>query len=65
MKKIFTLPAGTVCQRNGISFVLATATLIECLPEDWPQIRDALFPNKAQVDEHYAKLARQIAGLQP
>lgn len=35
----FTLPAGTVCKRKGIPFVLQHATLIECAPEMWPEIQ--------------------------
>lgn len=34
----FTLPAGTVCKRNGIPFVLQHATQIECDPAIWPLI---------------------------
>jgi hypothetical protein len=32
----FTLPAGTICKRGGIPFVLMTATLIECHPVTGP-----------------------------
>lgn len=35
----FTLPAGTVCHRNGIPFKLQHATQIECHPGVWPLIR--------------------------
>lgn len=35
----FTLPAGTVCHRNGIPFALQHATQIECHPGVWPLIR--------------------------
>lgn len=31
----FTLPAGTVCHRNGIPFQLLHATQIECHPGNW------------------------------
>lgn len=35
----FTLPAGTVCHRNGIPFRLKHATQIECHPGVWPLIK--------------------------
>ncbi|WP_284335415.1 hypothetical protein [Comamonas sp. NoAH] len=35
----FTLPAGTVCKRNGIPFKLQHATQIECHPGVWPLIK--------------------------
>lgn len=43
--KTFTLPAGTVCKRSGIPFVLMTDTLIECHPGNWPLIRDGFSPS--------------------
>lgn len=36
---VFTLPAGTVCHRNGIPFKLQHATQIECHPGVWPLIK--------------------------
>lgn len=41
----FTLPAGTVCKRNGIPFVLQHATQIECHPENWQAILDGFQPS--------------------
>lgn len=35
----FTLPAGTVCHRNGIPFSLQQATQIECHPDNWALIK--------------------------
>lgn len=35
----FTLPAGTVCHRNGIPFALQHATQIECHPDNWALIK--------------------------
>jgi hypothetical protein len=35
----FTLPAGTVCKRNGIPFKLQHATQIECHPDNWELIK--------------------------
>ena len=35
----FTLPAGTVCKRNGVPFMLQHATQIECAPGVWPLIK--------------------------
>lgn len=35
----FTLPAGTVCKRNGIPFTLMHATQIECHPGVWLLIK--------------------------
>lgn len=43
----FTLPAGTVCHRNGIPFQLATDTVIRCHLENWPLIRDGFVPGVA------------------
>lgn len=40
----FTLPAGTVCKRNGIPFELAADTVIRCHPDNWPAIRDEFVP---------------------
>lgn len=42
--EISTLPAGTICKRGGIPFMLVSATLIECHPGDWPLIRDGFKP---------------------
>lgn len=42
--KVFTLPAGTVCHRNGIPFVLQHATQIECHPDNWVLIWDGFQP---------------------
>ena len=36
---VFTLPAGTVCHRNGVPFTLLHATQIECHPGVWPLIK--------------------------
>ena len=33
-----TLPAGTVCHRNGLPFVLQHATQVECHPGNWQAI---------------------------
>lgn len=38
-QQTFTLPAGTVCKRNNISFTLRHATQIDCHPGVWPLIR--------------------------
>lgn len=38
-QQTFTLPAGTVCHRNGIPFRLKHATQIECHPGVWPLIK--------------------------
>ena len=35
----FTLPAGSVCHRNGIPFLLQHATQIECHPDNWALIK--------------------------
>lgn len=34
----FTLPAGTVCHRNGMPFVLQHAAQVECHPGNWQAI---------------------------
>lgn len=38
-QQTFTLPAGTVCKRNNISFTLRQATQIACHPGVWPLIK--------------------------
>lgn len=38
-QQTFTLPAGTVCHRNGIPFTLQHATQIECHPDSWALIK--------------------------
>lgn len=38
--QVFSLPAGTVVKRNGIPFMLASETRIECHPENWASIRE-------------------------
>ncbi len=48
-KQTFTLPAGTVCKRNNISFTLQHATQIDCHPGVWPLIKGE--PPEAQGDE--------------
>ena len=40
----FTLPAGTICWRGGMPFMLMNATLTECHPDNWPLIRDGFQP---------------------
>lgn len=40
----FTLPAGTICKRNGIPFQLVADTEIESHPDNWPLIRDEFVP---------------------
>lgn len=45
----FTLPAGTVCHRNGIPFKLQHATQIECPPDNWRLIEGE--PPEAQEAE--------------
>ena len=48
-QQTFTLPAGTVCKRNNISFTLQHATQIDCHPGVWPLIKGE--PPEAQGDE--------------
>ena len=38
-QQTFTLPAGSVCYRNGIPFALQHATQIECHPDNWALIK--------------------------
>lgn len=46
----FTLPAGSVCHRNGIPFALQHATQIECHPGNWVLIgRDSIKPLECHV----------------
>lgn len=46
-QQTFTLPAGTVCKRNNISFTLQHATQIDCHPGVWPLIKGE--PPEAQA----------------
>ena len=46
-QQTFTLPAGTVCKRNNISFTLQHATQIDCHPGVWPLIKGG--PPEAQA----------------
>lgn len=39
---VFTLPARTVCKRNGMPFILMEDVLIGCHPNNWPLIREDL-----------------------
>ena len=41
-RQTFSLPAGTVCTRDGIPFALANDTLIECCPENFERIKSRL-----------------------
>lgn len=41
---IFKLPAGTVCKRSGIPFVLVKDTEIECQPENFSLIAGGFKP---------------------
>lgn len=41
----FILPAGTICKRGGIPFELATDTVIQIHPDNWPHIRDGFKPS--------------------
>lgn len=48
-QQTFTLPAGSVCHRNGIPFALQHATQIECHPDNWALIKGE--PPEAQEVE--------------
>ncbi len=41
-RQTFTLPAGTICRRGGVPFMLMHATQIETHPGNWPLICDGL-----------------------
>lgn len=56
----FTLPAGTVCKRNGIPFRLQHATQIECHPDNWELIRSQKVEPKVVAD---ARLEAAKEGL--
>lgn len=42
----FSLPAGTVCHRNGIPFELAADALIRCHGANWPLLSEGIDPPK-------------------
>lgn len=48
MREIFTLPAGTICKRNGIPFALVEETKISTHPGNIEMIRKGFVP---MVDE--------------
>lgn len=56
----FTLPAGTVCKRNGIPFKLQHATQIECHPDNWELIRDGFKPS---IDGQTFDCSQSVQGL--
>lgn len=57
---VFTLPAGTVCHRNGVLFTLLHATQIECHPDNWRLIREQQARRKDVTD---ARLEAAKQGL--
>lgn len=57
-QQTFTLPAGTVCHRNGIPFRLKHATQIECHPGVWLLIKGEP-PEALEVES--AKPVRPLA----
>lgn len=59
--KTFTLPAGTVCKRNGIPFTLQHATQVECCTDDWtliqgepPEAAGECVPHKPRAPDQQA-----------
>lgn len=50
----FLLPAGTICKRGGIPFMLMADTQIECHTDNWPLIRDGLQPEVSYGDQQLA-----------
>ena len=56
----FTLPAGTVCHRNGIPVQLLHATQIECHPDNWKLIRDGFKPS---IDGQALECSQSVQGL--
>jgi len=63
MTSTFTLPAGTVCQRNGIPFVLQHATQIECYPANWPLIQGEPPEIEGATFIHEPRIPRPDAGV--
>ena len=53
----FTLPAGTICKRNGIPFKLQHATQIECHPENFDAILAGFTPSMGGVADALARSA--------
>lgn len=49
--KTFTLPAGTICKRGGVPFILAADTVIECHPENWVLIQEGFVPSVGWGDQ--------------
>lgn len=59
----FTLPAGTVCHRNGMPFVLQHAAQVECHPGNWRAISAGVLaevPPACRACAQYTGLARVI-----
>lgn len=59
----FTLPAGTVCKRAGVPFVLMHATQIECHPDNWLFVRDGFVPSVASIDGQALVCSQSVQGL--
>lgn len=47
--EVFTLPAGTICKRNGIPFAVVKDTAIESTAANWPLIRDDFKPEASDA----------------
>ena len=44
----FTLPAGTVCHRNGIPFELSNDTVIRTNDANWPLMQEPEWPENGR-----------------
>lgn len=58
--QVFTLPAGTVCKRGGVPFVLHAATQIECHPDNWPLIQEGFKPS---INGQALECSQSLQGL--
>lgn len=58
--QVFTLPAGAVCKRGGVPFVLHVATQIECHPDNWPLIQEGFKPS---INGQALECSQSLQGL--
>lgn len=58
--QVFTLPAGAVCNRGGVPFVLHVAAQIECHPENWPLIQEGFKPS---INGQALECSQSLQGL--
>lgn len=51
---LYVLPAGTICQRNGIPFELTERVIVRTNEANWPLIKDEFKPTTGEGKEQEA-----------